>query len=83
MQTNLALDSLWQRASERVAETMGLHFPLARLPDLQRGLGRAAEELGFRDAVACAEWLITSTLTKSQIDVLASQLTIGETYFFR
>jgi chemotaxis protein methyltransferase CheR len=29
------------------------------------------------------EWLLSASLTKTQLDVLASHLTIGETYFFR
>ena len=69
--------------SELIAETMGLHFPRERLADLQRGLAGAAGEFGFEDVAACADWLLSAPLTKTQLQVLASHLTIGETYFFR
>jgi chemotaxis protein methyltransferase CheR len=44
---------------------------------------RAADEFGFDDAAKCAEWLLSTPLTKAQLQVLASHLTVGETYFFR
>lgn len=76
-------DTPWSRLSEVIAETMGLHFPRERLVDLQRGLASAAGEFGFEDASACADWLLSAPLTKAQLEVLASHLTIGETYFLR
>src|SRR5919109_4234344 len=66
-----------------VATQMGLHFPRARWGDLERGLGAAAREFGFHDAASCLRWLMSSSLTASQIATLASHLTVGETYFFR
>lgn len=66
-----------------IAETMGLHFPRERLIDLQRGMARAAVEFGFDDVAACTDWLLSAPLTKRQLQVLATHLTIGETYFFR
>jgi chemotaxis protein methyltransferase CheR len=73
----------WTRLSDVIAETIGLHFPPERLTDLQRSLGGAAEEFGFDDIAECADWLLAAPLTKTQLEVLASHLTIGETYFFR
>jgi chemotaxis protein methyltransferase CheR len=73
----------WSLLSECIAETMGLHFPPERRADLRRGLAGAAEEFGFADIGACAEWLLSAALTKAQVQILASHLTIGETYFFR
>jgi chemotaxis protein methyltransferase CheR len=69
--------------SEFIAERMGLHFPSKRWGDLRRGLAEAAEEFGFADVAACADWLLSAPLTKSHLQVLASHLTVGETYFFR
>ena len=66
-----------------VAAQMGLHFAEERFEDLERGLGAAATEFGYADAESCAAWLLTAPLTRAQIEVLASHLTIGETYFFR
>ena len=73
----------WLQLSEFVAETMGLHFPPDRLADLQRGVAQAARELGFADAAACVSGLLSAPPARAQLLVLASHLTIGETYFFR
>jgi chemotaxis protein methyltransferase CheR len=81
--TNRISDSLLSQLSELIASEMGLHFPRARWPELERGLGLAAREFGFQDASACVHWLTSSPLTKNQIEILARQLTVGETYFFR
>lgn len=79
----LVSDLQWSQLSEFVAETMGLHFPRERWADLQRGLAAAAHELRFEDLAAYAEWLLSTPTTKVQLEVLASHLTVGETYFFR
>jgi chemotaxis protein methyltransferase CheR len=76
-------DDLIDRLSEYVAGRMGLFFPKERRSDLERGLKSAAAEFGFSDAESCARWLLLSPLTKSQVETLASHLTVGETYFFR
>ena len=76
-------ETQWARLSELIAEHMGLHFPHERLADLQRGLAGAAREFGFDDVAACADWLFSAPPTRAQLQVLASHLTIGETYFFR
>jgi chemotaxis protein methyltransferase CheR len=73
----------WARLSESIAEHMGLSFPQERLADLQCGLAGAANEFGFDDVTVCADWLLSAPLTRTQLQVLASHLTIGETYFFR
>ncbi len=76
-------DSLLPRLSEFIAEQTGLHFPPERRPDLQRGLTAAAAEFGFANSVSCADWLLSTPLTRPQLHTLASHLTVGETYFFR
>src|SRR3989442_303387 len=83
MRPSAVSDTLWPQLSEFIAERMGLHFPSERWDDLKRGLTGAAGEFGFADVAACAEWLLSASLTKAQIQTLASHLTIGETYFFR
>lgn len=69
--------------SDFIASQMGLYFPKERWPDLQRGIKSASRQLGFDSEEACARWLLSSPLTKRQIETLASHLTVGETYFFR
>jgi chemotaxis protein methyltransferase CheR len=76
-------DGVCQRLGELIADHTGLHFPPERHPDLQRGLVSAAAEFGFPDSYQCANWLLSTPLTRQQLNVLASHLTIGETYFFR
>jgi chemotaxis protein methyltransferase CheR len=71
------------RVSDLVATHLGLHFPRERWRDLERGLKAAATELGFSQAAACAEWLISSPVPRDQIDILAGHLIVPETYFFR
>jgi chemotaxis protein methyltransferase CheR len=79
-----ALDTaLLGELSGLVAERLGLHFPEERWPDLARGIGAAAQELGFGDLAGCMSGLRTSALTTRQIETLASHLTVGETYFLR
>lgn len=73
----------WLQLSELVAQRMGLHFPPERRDDLQRGLASAAQEFGLPDAAACAGWLLAVPPSQPQLQVLASHLTIGETYFLR
>jgi chemotaxis protein methyltransferase CheR len=74
---------LLPRLSELLARQMGLHFPPERWVDLLRGITAAARDFHFPDADTCMQWLLSAPLTQSQIETLASHLTIGETYFFR
>ena len=83
MQTDGVPEALWPRLSEFIAEHIGLHFPPERRPDLQRALTAVAAEFGFANSARCADWLLSSPLTRPQLHTLASHLTVGETYFFR
>ncbi len=69
--------------SRVVAEQTGLHFPRERWSDLERGIRSAALKLGYPDAASCARWLLSAPLTRKGVEILAGELTIGETYFFR
>ena len=75
--------ALFQKLSESIESHIGLHFPPARLNDLDRGIRAAAHHLGYDDVDRFVEWLLSATLSQSQIETLAGYLTIGETYFFR
>jgi chemotaxis protein methyltransferase CheR len=83
MPADLAAEAPWSRLSELIAQKTGLHFPPERNVDLQRALSGAAGEFGFADALACADWLVSTRLTSAHLQVLAGHLTVGETYFFR
>ena len=71
------------RLSAFIAARMGLHFPKERWRDLERGVNAASRELEIEDGKSCIEWLLSSLPTRSQIEILANHLTVGETYFFR
>ena len=68
---------------EVIVSRMGLHFPRERWPMLSRNLASAAREFGFQNMNGFIQWLLSSELNKDQIMILASHLTISETYFWR
>jgi chemotaxis protein methyltransferase CheR len=76
-------DSQLAELSGFVAVTLGLHFPPARWSDLERQANLAARDFGFNDPAQFLPWLLSSALTRGQIEMLASHLTIAETYFWR
>jgi chemotaxis protein methyltransferase CheR len=77
-------DAQLLQLGEVVARHLGLHFPQARWPDLERGVCGAAQECGYQhDLDGYVQQLLSPALTKKQLEVLASRLTVGETYFFR
>jgi len=82
MKTGLP-DNLLSQLSELVAAKTALHFPKERWSDLDSKARSAAKEFGFTDNEKFVEWLLSSSLTKEQIEILASHLTIAETYFWR
>lgn len=81
---NSTVSELWLCSfSQFIANQMGLYFPKERWCDLERELASVAKAFNFTNVESCIQWLMSSALTKNQIEVLASHLTVGETYFFR
>ena len=77
-------DSELSKVCEVIAANMGLHFPREKWTMLRRNLALAAVEFGFHDLSKFVQWLVSSsTLGMDQIGILASYLTISETYFWR
>jgi chemotaxis protein methyltransferase CheR len=76
-------EPLVSRLSDFVAERTGLQFPRERWADFERKIAAAAEVFGKPNAESCARWLLSAPLTRGQFEILASHLTVGETYFFR
>jgi chemotaxis protein methyltransferase CheR len=68
---------------EVIAANLGLHFPVERWNMLTRNLTLAAGEFGFQHFDEFTNWLLSARLEKEQIKILASFLTISETYFWR
>ena len=77
------LESQLRELGKIISEKMGIDFADRKLPDLRRGIERAAKQLGHRDWVSCLNWLLHTPMTKDTVQALAAHLTIGETYFFR
>jgi chemotaxis protein methyltransferase CheR len=75
--------ALLSQLSEFIATQTGLYFPQERWADLERGIAAAAPDFDFSDGEACARWLLSAPLTRRMNEVLASHLSVGETYFFR
>lgn len=74
---------LLAQLSAFVADQLGLNFPERRWHDLERAIQGAAPELGFANSATCIEYFSVNRPSKNQIEILASHLTVGETYFFR
>jgi chemotaxis protein methyltransferase CheR len=69
--------------SELIAAKTALHFPEERWGDLEQKVGSSAKEFGFGAKEEFIQWLLSSPITTAQMDIIASQLTIHETYFWR
>jgi chemotaxis protein methyltransferase CheR len=76
-------DSLYEQFSETLSQRMGLYFARDRWADLERGMLAVAADLGMADVTSCVRHLLATEWDRPHIEMLASHLTIGETYFFR
>ncbi|MGB8991231.1 MAG: CheR family methyltransferase [Desulfobaccales bacterium] len=76
-------DELLVRFSDFLAAGIGLRFPPNRRQDLARGMKAAARDLGCDRPEQCIRQLMLAPLAREQIEILASHLTVRETYFFR
>ncbi|HZX70769.1 MAG TPA: CheR family methyltransferase [Rhodanobacter sp.] len=73
----------WENVGAAVERLFGLDLQGKRMPDLKRALKGAAHELGHADIETCAQLLLSENLDGPSMEVLASHLTVGETYFLR
>jgi chemotaxis protein methyltransferase CheR len=74
--------------SRRISTEMALDYPPERWGDLLRGIRAALPDLGYKNGAPQSELdgihaLAMSRLSPAEIEVLATHLTIGETYFWR
>ncbi len=77
------MTDLLKAVNEFLSERVGLYFSEMRYSDLERGLQTASQELKYTNAHECIEALLQGKLSKSQLQTVVRNLTIGETYFFR
>ncbi len=67
-----------------VARRLGCDYPENRLDDLERGILAMAREYGIKDSTeGIIKWLSDFTWGTTELNTLATFLTVGETYFFR
>jgi chemotaxis protein methyltransferase CheR len=76
-------DALLPRLSEYLTAKIGLHFSKRNRDDLHQKMAAAMKDFNFEEVGEFIEWLLSSSPTQKQIEILASHLTVGETYFFR
>jgi chemotaxis protein methyltransferase CheR len=76
-------DALLLRLSEYLTAKIGLHFTKKRWNELHPKMAAAMKDFDFEDVGEFIESLLSSSPTQKQIEILASHLTVGETYFFR
>jgi len=76
--------SAWMARFHAVIETrLGLHFTLERARHVEAALTVVAAETGLPSASVLADAFMDGRETPAQLEALISQLTVGETYFFR
>ena len=76
-------NTLLPRLSEYLTAKIGLHFSNRNRNELHQKMAAAMKDFDFEDVGEFIEWLFSSLPTQKQIEILASHLTVGETYFFR
>lgn len=76
-------DSQLSILRQYLLDNLGLNFTENRNKELYEKMGVASVAFGFTDVRKFISWLVSRKLNNSQIEKLASFLTIGETYFQR
>ena len=75
--------AMLKQLSGLVAEHMGILFQPPQWSVLERAFTQAADVLNCRDGTECAQRFISTPGSRKMIEIMASYLTIGETYFWR
>jgi chemotaxis protein methyltransferase CheR len=76
-------EALLQRLSDYLTARVGLQFVKRNWKELQQKMTAAMTDFGFDQVEEFIEWFLSLSPTQNQIEILASHLTVGETYFFR
>ncbi|MCK9363791.1 MAG: tetratricopeptide repeat protein [Syntrophales bacterium] len=71
------------RLSEHLKRQMGLYFPENRWDELREKMAQAMKDFDCQDLSGFIERLMSTPLSRQEIEMLASHLTISETYFWR
>lgn len=62
---------------------LGLNFSEKQEKELMQKIELAAKDFGYNETFEFIEWILNNNISYQQISILASYLTIGETYFLR
>jgi chemotaxis protein methyltransferase CheR len=81
--SNKIPEALLQRLSDYLTARVGLHFAKRNWKELQQKMTASMTDFGFDRVEEFIEGLLSLSPTQKQIEILASHLTVGETYFFR
>ena len=76
-------DAAVSSAGQLVAARLGLDFRSRGSANLERGLARGARAAGFRAVGDYLQWMRTQPADSLAWRLLAGELTVGESYFFR
>src|SRR5262249_21174865 len=76
-------DPLYPRLKEHVIASTGLIYYVDKDADLVRRLSHRLASAGARDCASYFDILRDAVHGPSELDALAAEITIGETYFFR
>ena len=76
-------DIVLSQLSNFIASYLALSFPKDRWDDLERNIFAAASEFGNPDVEQFIHQIISSPLSRENAEILASHLTVNETYFWR
>ena len=74
---------LFAQLKKYLLTNLGLDFSDKHEKELVRKISLAAKEFNFTNTTTFVLWLLENNLSNEQIEVLASHITVGETYFLR
>ena len=69
--------------SRLISNNIGINIAVDKWNDIEHKITNACSELKITDHDTFINLLINSELTKEQLEILATHLTVGETYFYR
>ena len=76
-------DNILLQLSKFIASNLALHYPKERWNELELKMASAAKEFGHKDVERFIKHIMSSPLTHEHTEILATHLTINETYFWR
>ncbi|HAZ02203.1 MAG: hypothetical protein A2W95_05490 [Bacteroidetes bacterium GWA2_40_14] len=76
-------EDIMSRLSRFIASNFALHFPKERWGNLERNMVTTAKEFGYSDTEKFIQHVISASLTREDVGILAANLTTTETYFWR